>query len=70
VYEGFTYLRQRYYGAGETLRRTLHTLWTTRNPVATVMAYKFNASYRSAFTDSEHYRRYGNNGLDKKFRRT
>jgi len=69
VYEGFTYLRKRYYGAWETLRRTLHTLWTTRNPVATVMAYKFNASYRSAFTDSEHYRLYGRNGLDKKFRR-
>ena len=70
VYEGFTYLRQRYYGAGETVRRTMHTLWTMRNPVATVMAYKFNASYRSAFMDSEHYRRYGNDGLDKKFRRT
>jgi radical SAM superfamily enzyme YgiQ (UPF0313 family) len=69
VYGGFTYLRQRYYGGWETVKRTLNTLRTTGSPAATVMAYKFNASYRSAFTDSEHYRRYSRNGLDRKFRR-
>ncbi|HOG16648.1 MAG TPA: radical SAM protein [Syntrophales bacterium] len=69
VYEGFTYLRQRYYGAWETVKRTLNTLWTTRNPVAAAMAYGFNASYHSAFRNSEHYRLFGRRDLDGKFRR-
>ncbi|MFH2219392.1 MAG: radical SAM protein [Pseudomonadota bacterium] len=67
VYMGFTYLRNVYYGFRETVKRTLSTLLTTKSIVATVMAYKFNASYRKAFKNSEHYLRYNSSDLKKNF---
>jgi radical SAM superfamily enzyme YgiQ (UPF0313 family) len=63
VYEGFTYLRDNYYGTWETVRRTLSTLATTRSLTASFIAYKFNASYRKAFLNSQHYKRYKSPGL-------
>jgi radical SAM superfamily enzyme YgiQ (UPF0313 family) len=58
VYRGFTHLRAAYYGRVETVRRTLKTLWDTRSLTATLLAYKFNASYRKAFFQSEHFQRF------------
>jgi len=68
VYEGFTYIRKIYYGIWQTAKRTIATLLTTKNLVTTVIAYKFNASYRKAFITSEHYKIYNRPGLIKKFR--
>jgi radical SAM superfamily enzyme YgiQ (UPF0313 family) len=58
VYEGFTYLRKVYYSFFETVKRTLSTLFTTKSLIATLIAYEFNASYRKAFRNSEHYKLY------------
>jgi radical SAM superfamily enzyme YgiQ (UPF0313 family) len=71
VYEGFTYLRTAYYSFWKTLKRTLFTLITTKSLTATLLAYGFNASYRKAFRNSEHYELYGGKNLKnlrKKFR--
>ncbi|MFC1828828.1 B12-binding domain-containing radical SAM protein [Thermodesulfobacteriota bacterium] len=67
VYMGFTYLRNVYYGFWETVKRTLSTLMTTRSIVSTVIAYQFNGSYRKAFKNSEHYKKYTGPDLKKKF---
>ena len=67
VYEGFTYLRRKYYGFWNTLKRTISTLWTSKNLITTVIAYKINMSYRKAFRDSEHYKIYNIPGLKRKF---
>ena len=67
VYEGFTYLRSAYYSLRQTLRRTLSTWFTTRSLTAAILAYGFNASYRKAFRNSEHYRHYRGRHLKKKF---
>lgn len=69
VYEGFTYLREAFYRPAATLRRTLATLAATRSPVATLLAYGFNASYRKAFRQSEHFRQYYRPDLAAKFER-
>jgi radical SAM superfamily enzyme YgiQ (UPF0313 family) len=67
VYEGFTYIRNQYYGFWQTIKRTTHTLLTTKNFMAAALAYKFNASYRRAFINSEHYKQYNQPGLNAKF---
>jgi radical SAM superfamily enzyme YgiQ (UPF0313 family) len=67
VYEGFTYLREIYYGFWQTLKRTMNTLLTTKNPVTTIVAYKFNASFRMGYIDSEHRKIYNRSGLKRKF---
>jgi hypothetical protein len=67
VYMGFTYLRTAYYSYWETIKRTLSTFFDTKSLTATIIAYRFNASYRKAFRNSEHYRRYNNISLKKKF---
>lgn len=62
VYEGFTYLRLRYYSVMSKIQRTLSTFFTTKNLITTIIAYKINESYRKAFVNSEHYKIYcGNN---------
>lgn len=68
VYEGFTYMRNIYYGFWKTLKRTLNTLWATKNLTSSILAFKFDLSYRKAFKESEHYRRYNRPGLEKKYR--
>ena len=67
VYMGFTYLRNVYYSFWETIKRTLYTLFDTKSLIASIIAYKFNASYCKAFRDSEHYRKYKSINLKKKF---
>ena len=67
VYEGFTYLRRKYYGFWITLNRTISTLWASKNLLTTVIAYKINMSYRKAFRESEHYKIYNRPGLNRKF---
>jgi len=67
VYEGFVYLRKAYFGFWETIKRTFLTLSATRSLTATFVAYRFNASYRKAFRDSDHYRLYNRRGLCRKF---
>jgi radical SAM superfamily enzyme YgiQ (UPF0313 family) len=67
VYMGFTYLRNVYYSFWETIKRTFYTLFDTKSLIATIIAYKFNASYCRAFRNSEHYRKYKNINLKKKF---
>jgi len=67
VYEGFTYLREIYYGFWQTLKRTMNTLLTTKNPVTTIIAYKFNASFRKGYIHSEHRKIYNRPGLKRKF---
>jgi radical SAM superfamily enzyme YgiQ (UPF0313 family) len=68
VYMGFTYLRKIYYNFWETIKRTFFTLFDTKSLIATIIAYKFNASYRKAFKGSEHYRKYKNMNLKDLFR--
>jgi radical SAM superfamily enzyme YgiQ (UPF0313 family) len=68
VYEGFTYIRTIYYGFWRTLKRTMDTLFTTKDLVTTILAYKFNASYRRAFITSEHRKIYNRPGLKTKFK--
>jgi hypothetical protein len=67
VYMGFTYLRNVYYSFWETIKRTFYTLFDTKSLIATIIAYKFNASYCRAFRNSEHHRKYKNINLKKKF---
>ena len=67
VYEGFTYLRKAYYNFWETIKRTLSTLFATKSLIATAIAYRFNASYRKAFRNSEHYRLYHRTLKKEKF---
>lgn len=67
VYMGFTSLRNVYYSFWETLKRTFYTLFDTKSLIATIIAYKFNASYCKAFRNSEHYRKYKNINLKKNF---
>jgi len=67
VYEGFTYLKKAYYSFWETAKRTLSTLLTTKSLIATLIAYKWNASYRKWFRSSEYYRFYNRRGQKKKF---
>ena len=69
VYEGFTYIREKYYGLWNTFKRAVSTLLTTKNIVTAVIAYKFNASYRKAYIDSEHRKIYNRPGLAAKYRR-
>ena len=68
VYEGFTYVKKTYFSRSETVKRTLSTLLTTKNIATTIMAYKFNQSYRKAFMESEHCRIYNRPGLTEKFK--
>ena len=68
VYQGFTYLREIYYGFWQTLTRTINTLLTTKNLVTTIVAYKFNASFRKGYRNSEHRKIYNRPGLKRKFR--
>jgi len=68
VYKGFTYLRRVYYSFWETAKRILSTLFTTKSLITTLIAYKFDASYRKAFRNSEHYRLYRRTVTKKKFK--
>jgi len=67
VYEGFTYLRKIFYSRTETLKRTVNTLLTTKSVIATLISYKFNASYRKGFLSSDHYKKYNRPGLESRF---
>lgn len=67
VYMGFTYLRKAFYSFWQTIKRTLSTFFATKSLTTTVIAYKYNVSYRKAFKNSEHYRKYRNTNLKKKF---
>jgi radical SAM superfamily enzyme YgiQ (UPF0313 family) len=68
VYEEFTYLRKVYYSFFESIKRILSTLFTTKSLITTIIAYKFNASYRKAFRDSEHYKLYNRTCKKNKFK--
>jgi radical SAM superfamily enzyme YgiQ (UPF0313 family) len=68
VYQGFTYMRKIYCGFYKILKRTIATLFTTKSISATILAYRFNASYRRAFINSEHYKIYNQPGLKRKFK--
>ncbi len=59
VYKGFTRLRKSYYGTLETLRRHASTFTATKDISASLIAFKFDSSYRKSFRHSEHYRLYG-----------
>ena len=67
IYRGFTYLRMKYYGRAETVRRSLRTLAATKSPTAAALAFLFDRSYRNAFFQSEHYARYRDCDLGKPF---
>lgn len=67
VYQGFTYLREIYFGFWQTLKRTINTLLVTRNLITTVMAYKFNSSFRKIYMNSEHRKIYNHAGIKRKF---
>ena len=67
VYEGTIYLRKIYHSFWETLKRLLYTFLSTKSLISTIMAYKFDSSYRKAFRNSELYRLYDRPDLKKKF---
>ena len=68
VYKEFTYLRSVYYSFWETVKRIFSTLFTTKSLITTLIAYKFDASYRKAFRNSEHYRLYSRTTKNNKFK--
>lgn len=70
VYKGFTYVKKTYFSPFETLKRTLSTLFTTKSITTTILAYKFNQSYRKAFVESEHFILYNQPDLNLKFKTT
>ena len=61
------YVKKIYYGFWDTLKRTMATLLATKNLVTTIIAYKFNASYRKGFINPEYYKIYNHPGLKIKF---
>lgn len=63
VYEGFTYLRLKYFGLWQRIVRTLSTFFVTKNLTTTIIAYKINESYRKAFIISDHYKLYHQNNF-------
>jgi len=67
VYEGYAYIKNAYFTFWQTMARTLSTLLTTRDLTATIVAYKFNASYRKAFVESDNYEYATRAGLKDKF---
>jgi len=67
VYEEYACIKENYFNFWETLKRTFYTLFDTKSLIATIIAYKFNASYCKAFRNSENYRKYKNINLKKKF---
>jgi len=67
VYEGYAYIKNAYFTFWQTMARTLSTLLTTRDLTATIIAYKFNASYRKAFVESDNYKYATRAGLKDKF---
>ena len=67
VYEEYACIKENYFTFWETLKRTFYTLLETKSLIATIIAYKFNVSYCRAFRNSEHYRKYKNINLKKKF---
>jgi len=67
VYEGFTYLKIKYYGFWGTVKRTLATLLSSKSITSTIIAYAVNQSYKKGFLNSEHYKIYRNKGLKRKF---
>jgi radical SAM superfamily enzyme YgiQ (UPF0313 family) len=67
VYEEYACIKENYFNFWETLKRTFFTLFDTKSLIATIIAYKYNASYCKAFKNSEHYRKYKNINLKKKF---
>lgn len=67
VYEGFAYLRIKFYSLWEMAKRIILTLLTTKDFTATFIAYKINISYKNAFKNSEHYSLYVSHDLKKKF---
>lgn len=68
VYEGFTYVKKKYFSWPETIKRTLSTLFTTKDIATTIMAYRFNRSYRKAFVESEHFKVFNLPGFEKRFK--
>ena len=67
VYEEYACIKENYFTFWETLKRTFYTLFDTKSLIASILAYKFNSSYCKAFKNSEHYRKYKNINLKKKF---
>jgi hypothetical protein len=67
VYEGYAYIKNAYFSFWQTVVRTVSTLLTTKDLTATVIAYKFNASYRKAFVESDNYEYATRAGLKDKF---
>ena len=65
VYEGFTYLRLRYFSFWKRVTRTFSTLLATKNLTTTILAYKINESYRKAFETSEHFQMYSGNDFER-----
>jgi len=68
VYKGNNYIRGAYYKFWETIKRTFHTLISTKSLISTYIAHKLNASYRKAFRNSEHYKLYRWRDVKKIFR--
>lgn len=67
VYEGYAYIKNAYFSLWQTLARTVSTLLTTKDLAATLIAYKFNSSYRKAFVESDNYEYATRAGLKDKF---
>jgi len=67
VYEGYAYIKNAYFTFWQTMARTVSTLLTTKDLTATMIAYKFNASYRKAFVESDNYEYATRSGLKDKF---
>lgn len=67
VYEGYAYIKNAYFSFWQSITRTVSTLLTTKDLAATIIAYKFNASYRKAFVESDNYTYATRAGLTDKF---
>ncbi len=65
--EGNFYIKKIFFSPWESLKRTLSTLFTTKSIVSTLIAYKFNQSYKKTFLKSDRYPLYNKPGYKKKF---
>jgi radical SAM superfamily enzyme YgiQ (UPF0313 family) len=67
VYEGYGYLKRKYFSRWQTIKRTANTFLTTKSVVSAIMAYQLNKSYYRAFLDSDNYDYYGRSEMDNKY---
>ncbi|RJP77024.1 MAG: radical SAM protein [Desulfobacteraceae bacterium] len=68
--EGNFYMKKIYFSFRETLKRTFFTLMTTKSILTTIIAFKFNQSYKKSFVTSDRYPLFDKPDFKKRFEKT